>query len=140
LLYEDRDNILGMNYWVLRGGSTSLVNSGAETRQGYNALRSYFLPANIHGIVLDTLGQPVPNAKIRIEELDAETTTNQVGLYNLAIPGGKDVLVKLTADDYSGEKEKEVKLVPGGNSAQDFTLERSGMWYRIKVWFKNLFK
>jgi hypothetical protein len=138
-LYEEQDILLGFNYWVLRDGSTQLVDGEADTRAAYDSLKEYFMPAQVRGSVVDVLGNPVAGLKVKIDKYRAETVTNDLGAYSLVVPA-RDASIELTTGDYSGEKSFDLKLVSGQEVRQDFAVDpiRKGLWYKIRLWWKHV--
>ncbi len=141
LLYELRDSVIGMNYWVMRGGSTALVSdNGVDKKAGFGTIQAYFKPTQVRGTVLDTLGDPVVGAKIQIKEFDLETKTDELGLYEVNLPADRNITIAVSADKYSGDSERKVQLAAGKDIVTDFELTKNerGLWYRIKLWWKHV--
>lgn len=138
-LYEEQDILLGFNYWVLRDGSTQLVEGEADTRLAYDSLKEYFMPAQIRGSIVDILGNPVAGLKVKIDKYRAETVTNDLGEYSLIVPA-RDAKIELVTDKYNTEKTFDLQLASGEETRQDFTVDpiKKGLWYKIKLWWKNV--
>ena len=138
-LYEQQDILLGLNYWVLRGGSTSLINEDGTPRQAYYRVKDYFSPAEVKGVIKDTLGKPISGLKITVGNQNVETTTNENGEYSLLVPA-RETEVKLESDGYTGEKSFIVNLVSAAQTTKDFVIEpeQKSLMYKIKLWWKNL--
>lgn len=137
-LYEQQDILLGMNYWVLRGGSTTLLNENTP-RQAYYNIKEYFAPAQLKGVVRDTLGKPVPDIKITVANQEVESSTNENGEYTILIPA-RDTQITINNNDYEGEKTHSVNLISGEESTKDFVIDpnHKSYIYRLKLWWKNL--
>lgn len=57
-------SLLGLNYWVATGGTTSIWNQDGREKPVARVLKNYFSPRVIWGKVVDQLGNPVQGAKI----------------------------------------------------------------------------
>lgn len=69
----------------------SLISWGQSVNNGDVELRvltmdSRYLLSTIKGVVRDELGNPVPNAYIRIEEDNAGTSTDENGCFHINVP------------------------------------------------------
>ncbi len=62
LLVKD-ENVVGVNYWVNRGGSTQLW-TGAVKRTGADTLASFYRPYVVEGSITDTKGKKLSNVLI----------------------------------------------------------------------------
>jgi hypothetical protein len=138
-LYQEKDLIIGLNYWVLRGGSTALVNDDSHPRLAYNSLKSYFTPGEVSGIVVDSLGRPLSGVLIVSENPNLETFTDAKGVYKLVAPSRE---ISVTVDDkaYAGGNRFETQVETGKRVSHDFVLEpaHKTMWYRFRVWLKTV--
>lgn len=56
--------ITGINYWVSVGGSTQIWDSDGRELPGAKALKQFYSPNVIYGLVQDELGNPIANAEI----------------------------------------------------------------------------
>ena len=93
-LYIHRDVIVGVNYWTLTEGSTSLLDSDGGERPVVQVLRDYYQPGVIVGKVVHSWGMGVPFARIHISVLPHPISTDQYGYFVLYVPAG---YFKLTA-------------------------------------------
>ncbi len=137
-LYAQKDILLGMNYWVLNGGSTSLVNeSDMSPRAAYKSLRSYFAPAQVSGVVTDVFGNPVKGVRLVSDEYNAETETNLLGEYTLILPA-KKAKVRLEDDNWSNDKVNELTLESNRRTVVNYTVEpkHPSLKYRFMKWIK----
>lgn len=64
LLLLDNPHLLGINYWVNRGGSTQLWNETGSPRTAAQTLTTYFSPKTYNGRVIDTDEKGVVNARV----------------------------------------------------------------------------
>jgi len=138
-LYNQQDLILGLNYWVLRGGSTGLVDeSTGAPKLAYESLRSYLRPASVKGRVVNSIGEPVQDVRVVSEEYSLETRTNVLGEYMMYAPA---VSLSLAVDDenwVAGDVAR-ISLVSGRESTQEFQVEpvRKSLWYKFRLWLKK---
>jgi hypothetical protein len=56
--------VVGVNYWVSVGGSTQIWDSNGRELPGAKALRQFYSPNAVYGLIKDELGKPIANAKI----------------------------------------------------------------------------
>ena len=95
-----RADIQGINYWVLRGGSTSLINeSDGSLREASTMLSDYYQPARLIGQVRDSRGKPVSGATVTIEPAGEHLVTNEAGQFGLPILAGP-ATITITHPDY----------------------------------------
>jgi hypothetical protein len=133
-LYQERDILLGINYWVISGGSTTLTN-GTDIRPAYNSIKNYYLPAEISGTVTDTLGRPVNNMTIAVPEYGIEVKTSEQGEYAIYVPAGKST-VKVDDATWRGEDAK-LNAPTNSRTDHDITVEpiHKSLWYKIRLLF-----
>jgi hypothetical protein len=62
------DTIIGVNYWVLNGGTTAIVNSDRSLRKAGEVVREYFqAPRFITGRVRDEFDRPIADVEILVD-------------------------------------------------------------------------
>jgi hypothetical protein len=88
VFYRNRQSVRGINYWVLRGGSTSLLNDDGTLRQAAYKLSHYYKPGRIVGTVQDSRGQPVINARVTIASTGEQLLTDSTGRFGTPILAG----------------------------------------------------
>lgn len=87
-IYSAGSIVRGVNYWVLHGGSTSLVRDDGSPRMATEALRDYFKPAQVSGQVTNTLGKPISEAKLYTSEMREIAVTDKHGRFYIVLPAG----------------------------------------------------
>ena len=139
-LYENKDIVAGLNYWVLEGGSTQLVNRDGTTREGINALKKYFLPAVIRGRVTNPLGDRLSGIVVKTEDGLTSTQTNWIGDYSLTLLAGKPTLV-FQNDNYV-ERKETISASEGEKIMKDIQLEpkKYTFVYRLRLIIQKLWR
>ncbi|MCL4465200.1 MAG: hypothetical protein M1389_04085 [Chloroflexi bacterium] len=80
-LLADVPEVAGINYWTNVGGSTELWIQPGKPRQAAAALKSYFIPEALRGVVRDTKGRGIGGA--HIVSADRRTRTVDSGEFTL---------------------------------------------------------
>lgn len=88
VLYTNRTNVIGVNYWVLTDGTTALLNPDGTARKAVEVLKNYFLPARISGVIVNTIDENLSAMKIRTSDGTAQTTSDESGRFQLTVPAG----------------------------------------------------
>jgi len=96
VLASNKD-IVGMNYWVNRGGSTRLWNDDGSARSAVKSLTAAYSPKNVSATVKNAYGKNISSAKIQI--LGYNTTSDKNGKFTIPYIDGKEA-VHVTADNY----------------------------------------
>jgi hypothetical protein len=138
-LSQENDLLSGINYWVLRGGSTALINDNGTERKVYTTVKNYYSPFQINGMVTDTLGNTVSNVVVSASgDADLKTQTDSKGEYILTVPSGSKVTVAVDDSEWISESNVSTTL---DQYTPDFNLEvrpaHTSFWYRILEWFKS---
>lgn len=81
VLLKNRRNIDGLNYWTLKGGSTTILNDDGTERQAFAVLQKYFSPGFARG-------KTKANQEIKTADGSFFTTANENGNFVLAVPAG----------------------------------------------------
>jgi hypothetical protein len=63
-LLSQTAQISGLNYWVSVGGSTQLWSDSGLPRKAVEVITHYFKPDQFTGFINNSLGQPIPGARI----------------------------------------------------------------------------
>lgn len=137
-LFKDKDIVQGMNYWVLRGGSTALVDNPNNIRSVYNILRNYYYPAHIQGIVTDTLGNRVNGAEVNAPKYGISVRTNILGEYDIVLPAG-EISLKIQDKNWTDVQEANFTIASNGEGKQDFVVNpvNQSWWYKLKLWWHS---
>ncbi len=131
--YTHKSTVIGVNYWVLRGGSTSILNDDGSERQVANVIRDYFMPGQITGRVEDGLGKAMKGATISTGDGVTQVTTNDKGEYSISAPaGGLDI--SITKDSYTTVSAR-TESVRGGKTIVDIRLDplKPSFWYKVRA-------
>jgi hypothetical protein len=138
-LYQGRGFIQGMNYWVLRGGSTELV-AGESVKPAYHSLKSYYSPVLVTGKVSDSLGRPVEGASIASGS-GIHAVTAADGTYTLVLPAVDDT-VQITDESWVSNDAQEISPESQKVLVKDMLADPAepGIWYKFRRWLRNLSK
>lgn len=136
-LYAHGQDVVGINYWVLSGGTTSLYDDDHVPRLAADVVMDYFRPGSISGVVKNTLGQTLTGISVRIDGHEQGTTDTQ-GRYTVAVPAGEHLLA-FSSETYSLQStfvsvSREERLVQNASLLPG----RVSLWYwireKIKLW------
>lgn len=138
-MYQDRTNIPVVNYWVLYGGSTALVDDDGVPRRAYKVVQNYFKAVDVHGVVHDSLGNVIPRAVVSIQGSDLSTRT--IGNYQIFVPRQYSSII-VSADGYTSATFMLSSGTTTRSIRHDFYLAplKPSPWYSIKVFFRSLNK
>lgn len=119
-IYNDffvhRNNIAGTNYWVLKGGTTAIVNDDNSTRSAAMIIKKYYLPYTVSGYVSNTLTDKLQGAAISTSN-GIRTTTDSHGRFSFTTPD-KDISITISSNSYIpqlsvlGSEELKFTLAP----------------------------
>jgi len=138
-LYINKNSVMGVNYWDLYDGSTALINYDDKTpRKVTQVIKDYFIPATLTGHAQDTLGEPLQNIAIKMNDT-AATVTNSNGDYTITIPANTLFIENITGKNYT----TVVNQISGKNGEtviQNATLspKQTNWVYATKLFFRNL--
>ncbi len=137
-LSQRRNLISAVNYWVLSGGSTALINDNGSLRPAYQILKDYYTPKKINGTVYNDAGDKIENAKVSLSlEGDFEKTDGE-GDFSILIPANHNVKLFASADNYvsSSIEISEEKTL----EQLTITLRptNSSIFYSIKKYYRKL--
>lgn len=131
--YTHKKQILGLNYWVLRGGSTQLLNSDGSERAVMEVVRDYFKPGQIIGTVVDGIGRPVKNAVVTTGDGVQFIQTNAKGSFSLSIPpGAVDLQVRAHAFNSTTQR---VETTRDQKTMVKIVIHptKPSLWYRLRA-------
>jgi len=131
-----RKDVIGINYWVLKGGSTSLINPDGSSRTAVEVIKNYYMPGIVKGTVINTINEQLKGIAVKTKD-GLSTVTDDQGKYNLAVPAGPLELT-IEADRYKSAK-RDIKVSRGSENVLDIVLDPQNMslWYRIRSAFQN---
>ena len=139
VLYERRDTVIGLNYWVLSLGTTSIIDDQGNPKPAYEVLKKYFSPGMIRGTIKNPLDENLTGIVVKTTDGISQTKTDARGNYELTLPAG-DYEIQIENPDYNHQSGKF--LIEQENiKVANFTLEpkNSGLIYDLKLWWKNTF-
>lgn len=131
--YVHKKQILGLNYWVLRGGSTRLINDDGSERKVMEVVRDYFMPGQIAGTVVDGIGRKVKNAVITTSDGVQQISANKKGEFILNLPPGS-VELTVASKGYSSSVAR-VETTRAGKSVVKVIVHpiKPSLWYRLRA-------
>lgn len=94
-------NVVGVNYWVSHGGTTSLWRSSTEPKDAVSILKSYYEPEIIYGRVVDELGRPIAGALVEIES--KQVISDNDGLFELSYHPAVGNRLLLSSDGFESD-------------------------------------
>lgn len=134
--YTHKKQILGLNYWVLRGGSTQLLNEDGSERTVMEVIRNYFIPGQIVGSVVDGIGRPIKNATVTTSDGVQTLQTDAKGNFSLSTPPGAiDLQVGANAHNSTTQR---IETTRGQKIVVKFIIEpvKPSFWYRTRAKLK----
>lgn len=139
IMYKDKENVLGINYNVLTGGTTSLLNEDGTPREATEIIKNYFIPGGISGTVTNTVGDRLPNIKVKTSDELNSTTTDSLGRYTLTVPANAVDEIIIKDNKYKTISKKET-FNRGTKITRDFILEPRtiNLTYRIRLIIKYI--
>jgi len=134
--YENNTRVIGINYWVIKGGTTALLNDDDSKRQALDVITNYFSPSVIQGKITDDFNKPLANTVVTAGFLKTKTDIN--GEYSFTVPKNQKYVVSAGGGSYS-YKEREISQ-SGQAVNYDFVVSplKPDFWYRIRLFIKNL--
>lgn len=138
-LYKERAHVPLVNYWVLSGGSTTLLNDNGTPRAAYAVVRNYFKAFNVYGVIYNSLGENVSEARVSIDGSGYATISN--GPYQLFVPR-QYKNVTITADGYVPMTFSMPASATTTVVEQDARLEPldPNWWYRMRAYLYKKFR
>lgn len=138
VLYKKKAIIAGINYWTLIDSSSALLNENGSPRKVTAAIKYYYNPSVIKGIVFDTFGKPLKDAIVATSDGVSGALSDNKGNYRLPVLEGAAKIV--TRKEGYVKKTKSISVKTGENSIQNIVLEaeENNMMYKIKTFIQNL--
>lgn len=119
------NSLLGLNYWVGKGGSTRLWNDDGEPRKAYASLQKYFLPVNITGKVVNELGSPIVNAVLTSDR--TLSGSDKLGRFTIIVTDSGEE-IRVTKNGY---EERNLMVKKGENIVVILKKVDEGFLFRI---------
>ena len=128
-----------MNYWVLSGGTTAIIDEQGKWRKAAYVLRNYYKPAKIVGLIKNSLGEPLGNTRVVVGEEVAKSTSDATGKFSAVIPGGSH---RVTVENESYNTVTQVFDIPAGDTVSlKVTMQPkdASLLYRFRKLLSDLF-
>lgn len=136
-IYSRRSVVTGLNYWVLGGGSTALLNDDFTPRPVAQVLKNYYSPNVWHAQIIDAFNDPISYAHVVANTDDAVSIQN--GIYTIVTK--KDaVTVTIQVNGY----QKKVATISFAdnqvvNQAIVLTPSQPDFWYKVQLLWQKMF-
>jgi len=137
-LYIHRDSVLAINYWVLSGGSTALIDENGKEKEATKTIKDYYSPGIITGRVVNTIGFPLSHITVETYDGMSNTTTSITGEFHIVVPA-KDTEIIIKGKGFKTKKQK-ILVSQKEKMNQLITLEpsRPGYFYTIVKKIKSI--
>jgi hypothetical protein len=89
--------LVGVNYWVSRGGATQLWENSGRPRMAVSVIEKFFKPEILAGKVANEIGKPVSGVKVTLGS--KSFATEKDGNFNLVYVSEGEIL-SVSADGY----------------------------------------
>ena len=119
-LYNERVNVIGINYWDLLGGSTALMNPDQTPRAVADVIKKYFSPAVVTGKVTDEKGEGIPNVTVTTANGDVTVKTGANGTYSFPTLSSQLTIFAHVEDSIASASVDDIK--PGNTYEKDIVL------------------
>lgn len=105
ILKQHNDSIGGINYWVERGGSTSLYLDDGTPKLASHVINAYYHPVHVAGVIKNAFNKPVSTASIYSQGGDFLGRTDRDGTYAISFVPTSQTIETLTikAPNYQNE-------------------------------------
>jgi hypothetical protein len=136
-LYRHKDNVVGVNYWVLYDSSTALYNQDFTPRKAAGVVQKYFIPNIIKGKIVDEKHKPILGAEVKIVDSQDSMITDKDGRFTLVTPDEKVTLYATNAERIPAQKEmnlskKKTNVTLVLRSKDESWLEKFKNFFKIK--------
>jgi hypothetical protein len=138
--YVRKNIITGVNYWVLRGGSTSLLNDDGSERAVTETVRDFYKPGVIRGTVMNTIGQPLGGVNIRTGDGVQSIKTDRKGQFSLTLPAGRTDLTFEIAGYSSQNFPVESIRATAITQTIELNPVKQSLWYKARLRARQLLK
>jgi len=91
------ENLIGVNYWLLKGGTTSLVSDENKEKEVFEVISQFFKPKVFNGKIIDQFGIPVKGALI--VSARATSRSNASGIFTHPVVNRSEALT-VTAEKF----------------------------------------
>ncbi len=91
--------LVGVNYWVSRGGATELWENSGKSRMAVSVIEKFFKPEVLTGKVINEIGKPIAGARVTLGS--KSFTTEKNGDFSLVYVSDDERLI-VSANGYKG--------------------------------------
>lgn len=138
VFYQQKDRILGLNYWTLAGSSTELLKNSTQETPAFQTVAHYYLPPQISGQITDTLGNPLGGVAIKDSRGTLLAQTNSQGTYTLPLPPDTFRVITLSHKGYTTlSKTLQVEKNNAHRATIQLAPDSSHWLYRIRLFIKT---
>lgn len=123
----DIPELIGVNYWLNRGGTTALWEDNGEAKEATNSISQGFQAQILQGTVLTDYGQPLDKATVKTTRRQSQTNRN--GDFTLPY-AEKDTLLTVFREGYMTQ-EIDIKAVLG-HPIVKLSPKNMTLWYYIR--------
>lgn len=131
ILYERSTSTPAVNYWVLEGGSSAIVEN-AIPRKAYFVVQNYYSAPSVYGNMYNSIGEYLGGVHIAIASTTYAYDTSESGFYQIFLPKPFRKLT-ITKDGYT-PLTLELDENLGTTTPKNFVLEPENPdpWYQIR--------
>ncbi len=128
-------NVIGLNYWVNKGGSTHLWNDDDTAREAVDVITYYFKPKVVYGTISDDI-------KLRLRQVEIESSYRKIisdnGVYTIPVLDDEKIIFR--KNEYKEVTKSIDHSLKMGRNKIDIVMypENPSLFYmilkRIKQW------
>ncbi|GAC1572692.1 MAG: hypothetical protein NVS3B9_2480 [Candidatus Doudnabacteria bacterium] len=120
----------GVNYWVLKGGSTALLRDDSSSKPAVKKIQNYFMPGVLKGVIQNTLGEPLSG---EVRSAEGNSATDNFGKFKMILPA-KTIDVSFRSEGYK-ENYQTIEINRSQSLSEDIYLEPKNptLFYKIKL-------
>lgn len=127
--------VLGINYWVLTGGSTEIWPEGKNKREIADVISTFYKPATVSLKITNELGSAISGATVKVGH--NTFIADSKGNVEIAAPPGFDEVV-ISADGYKSYSQRISN--PNDQDSIILSQERESLLFRILKFIRSLLK
>ncbi|MDB5238802.1 MAG: hypothetical protein JWO00_137 [Candidatus Parcubacteria bacterium] len=131
VFYRNNQVVRGVNYWVVQGGSTAILNDNGTKRLAFDTVKEYYKAPLLMGTVVDAAGMPLQGAQVSLQEAGYSGTTDRWGNYEVFAPFIPDTLV-ISREGFASTTMEVQRAALSINSTTTLAALHPTMAYRIQ--------
>lgn len=133
-LLANEENLVGINYWVLAGGSTSLLDDNGNKKLIADVLSQFYIPRKANVRVVNELGQAINGVSIKVGKKEFEMNGGESQELPV-VPGISELEINA-----SGYKSYTIPLDNVENLGYiSLKKERENLLFRFLKYLRSLF-